>query len=206
MRIGNYTAQITPGTEDEHGYIAIKMVAGRSPFSLKLTNDSSEKSKVNVRIHGIDQGTWVLMPHQIANIERPVHLAEKFCAYAVGSEGGNAIDLTDGDPHNGLIQIVFTPAKRPIPPPPNFSIPSSPAPSASASNMEFPRSEQARRSASYGAAGVGTEGESSQTFQTVNDFETEATEAVTINLRIVELKTTPRPLSSALSNSIPPAI
>jgi hypothetical protein len=191
MRIGNYTAQIEPGTEDERGYIAMKMVAGRSPFKLKLTNHADRKCKVNVRIHGLDQGTWVLMPHQFASLERPVHIAEKFCAYAVGSEGGDAIGLTAGDPHNGLISITFTPAIRPVP------IPIAPA---------APMSSQQRSRADFGEAGVGTEGASGQTFQTVDDFKTDSNEAVTINLRIVELKTTPRPLSSALSNPIPPAI
>jgi hypothetical protein len=199
MRIGNYTAQIEPGTEDERGYIAMKMTAGRSPFTLKLINHADRKSKVNVRIHGIDQGTWVLMPHQVANLERPIHIAEKFCAYAVGSEGGDAIlvprgsanGLTAGDPNNGLISIKFTPAIRPLPMPsaPIISMPS-----------------QQRSYANFGEAGVGTEGASEQTFQTVADFETDSYEAVTINLRIVELKTTPRPLSSALSNPIPPGI
>jgi hypothetical protein len=57
MKIGNYTAEVKPGVEDEKGYVAIKMTAGRAPFTLQLTNHSSQKSKVNVRIHGIDQGT-----------------------------------------------------------------------------------------------------------------------------------------------------
>jgi hypothetical protein len=191
MRIGNYTAQIEPGTEDERGYVAMKMLAGRSPFKLKLNNHADRKCKVNVRMHGIDQGTWVLMPHQFASLERPVHIAEKFCAYAVGSEGGDAIGLTAGDSNNGLISITFTPATKPVAIPivPIISMPS-----------------QQRSRADFGEAGVGTEGASEQTFQTVNDFETDRHEAVTINLRIVELKTTPRPLSSALSNPIPPGI
>jgi hypothetical protein len=199
MRIGNYTAQIEPGTEDERGYIAMKMLADRSPFKLKLTNHADRKCKVNVRMHGIDQGTWVLMPHQFASLERPVHIAEKFCAYAVGSDGGDAIlvprgsanGLTAGDPNNGLISITFTPATKPIiiPIVPIISMPS-----------------QQRSRADFGEAGVGTEGASEQTFQTVDDFETDSHEAVTINLRIVELKSTPRPLSSALSNPIPPGI
>jgi hypothetical protein len=159
MRIGNYTAEIEPGTEDESGYVTMKMTEGRSPFKLKLTNHADRKSKVNVRIHGIDQGIWVLMPHQAASLERPVHLAEKFCAYTVGSEGAN------------------------------YAMPS-----------------VQRSRADVGEAGVGTEGASQQTFQTVDDFETDGNESVTINLRIVTSKTTPRPLSSALSNPIPPAI
>lgn len=191
MRIGNYTAEIEPGIEDERGYVAMKMTEGRSPFKLKLTNHADRKSKVNVCIHGIDQGTWVLIPHQSASLERPVHIAEKFCAYAVGSEGGNAIGLTAGDPNNGLIRITFTPATRPLP-----------SPSASVGAM--PPAQRSR--ADFCEAGVGTEGASNQTFQTVDDFETDGNEAVTINLRIVASKTTPRPLSSALSNPIPPAI
>lgn len=192
MRIGNYTAEIEPGKEDERGYVAIKMSEGRSPFKLKLINHSNQKSKVNVRIHGIDQGTWVLMPNQIASLERPIHIAEKFCAYAIGSEGGNTIGLTAGDPHNGLISITFMPAKRILP---NPIAPASPM----CSQQVFSRE-------SFREVGVGTEGESTQTFQTVENFETDENESVTINLRIVELKSTPRPLSSALSNPIPPAI
>lgn len=192
MRIGNYTAEINPGTEDEHGYVAMTMKDGRSPFSLKLINNSSQKSKVNVRMHGIDQGTWVLMPHQVASLERPVHIAEKFCAYAIGSEGGNAIGLTTGEPNNGLITITFKPEKRPLPEP---------------LQPEYERAVKPSCSrAAFGEAGIGTEGASSQTFQTVADFETDDREAVTINLRIVEAKPTPHPLSSARSNHVPPAI
>ena len=191
MRIGNYNAEIQPGTADDRGYVAIKMIDGKAPFTLKLTNHSSQKSKVNIHIHGLDQGTWVLMPHQVSILERPIHIAEKFCAYAVGSEGGNAIGLTTGDPNNGLISIIFTPEKRIV-------MPTSIAP-PSAMMAAYSRD-------SVGAAGVGTEGESHQTFQTVQDFETDVNEAVTINLRIVEFKNSPRPLSSALSNPIPPAI
>ena len=191
MQIGNYLAEIQPGTEDDRGYVAIKMTEGKAPFTLKLNNYSDRKSKVNIHIHGLDQGTWVLMPHQVSILERPVHIAEKFCAYAVGSEGGNAIGLTTGDPNNGLISITFRPEKRIV-------MPTSIAP-------PIPMMSQQSR-ASFGEAGVGTEGESHQTFQTVKDFETDPNEAVTINLRIVEFKNSPRPLSSALSNPIPPAI
>ncbi len=193
MRIGNYTAEIEPGIEDESGYVAMKMTEGRSPFKLKLTNHIALKSKVNVCIHGIDQGTWVLMPHQVASLERPIHIAEKFCAYAVGSEGGKAIGLTAGDVNNGLIKITFTPEIEPLP-----------LPVVSSSAPTFLSAKRSR--ADFGEAGVGTEGTSHQTFQTVDDFETDGSKAVTINLRIVESKTTPRPLSSALSNPIPPAI
>jgi hypothetical protein len=200
MRLGNYIAEIQPGTEDDRGYVAMKMTAGKAPFTLKLTNHSSQKSKVNIHIHGLDQGTWVLMPHQVSILERPIHLAEKFCAYPVGSEGGNAIDLTAGDPNNGLISIIFTPEKRVVI---SHSI-SHPLEMSSQSSTED--RSAARSRASFGAAGVGTEGESHQTFQTVDDFETDEHQAITINLRIVELKNSPRPLSSALSNSIPPAI
>jgi hypothetical protein len=191
MRIGNYLAEIQPGTEDDRGYVAIKMTEGKAPFTLKLNNYSDRKSKVNIHIHGLDQGTWVLMPHQVSILERPVHIAEKFCAYAVGSEGGNAIGLTTGDPNNGLISITFMPEKRIVRP-------------ASIVPPSATMSKQSR--ASFSEAGVGTEGESHQTFQTVKDFETDANETVTINLRIVELKNSPRPLSSALSNPVPPAI
>jgi hypothetical protein len=191
MRIGNYTAQIEPGTEDTQGYVAIKMTEGKAPFTLRLNNHSDRKSKVNIHIHGIDQGTWVLMPYQFASLERPAHIAEKFCAYPVNSAGGNAIGLTDGDPNNGLICITFTPEKR-------IEVP---APVMSQAAPSY-----AHRSAAYSPAGVGTEGESTQVFQTVNGFETDEHDAVKINLRIVELKNTPRSLSSALSNSIPPAI
>jgi hypothetical protein len=191
MRIGNYISEIQPGTEDDRGYVAIKMIEGRASFTLKLSNHSDRKSKVNIHIHGLDQGTWVLMPHQVSILERPVHIAEKFCAYAVGSEGGKAIGLTTGDPNNGLISITFTPEKRMV----MFTPISPPSPMMS---------HQSR--ACFGEAGVGTEGESHQTFQTVKDFETDLNESVTINLRIVELKSSPRPLSSALSNPIPPAI
>jgi hypothetical protein len=193
MRIGNYTAQIEPGTEDESGYVAMKMTDGRSPFKLKLTNHSDRQCKVNVRIHDLDQGTWVLMPNGVATLERPVHIAEKFCAYAVGSEGGNAIGLTAGDPNNGLISIKFAPAKI-------ILLPRSAPASVSA------RSSLQQYCDDFGAAGVGTEGASHQTFQTVDDFATDDREAVTINLRIVESKSTPRPLSAAQSNPIPPAL
>ncbi|WP_310424606.1 hypothetical protein [Chamaesiphon sp. VAR_48_metabat_135_sub] len=191
MQIGNYLAEIQPGTEDDRGYVAIKMTEGKAPFTLKLNNYSDRKSKVNIHIHGLDQGTWVLMPHQVSILERPVHIAEKFCAYAVGSEGGNAIGLTTGDPNNGLISITFMPEKRIVRP-------------ASIVPPSAMMSKQSR--ASFSEAGVGTEGESHQTFQTVKDFETDVNETVTINLRIVELKNSPRPLSSALSNPVPPAI
>ncbi len=194
MRISNYTAQIESGIEDESGYVAMKMTDGRSPFKLKLTNHSDRKCKVNVRIHDLDQGTWVLMPNEVATLERPVHIAEKFCAYAVGSQGGNAIGLTAGDPNNGLISIKFAPAKIiPLPPP------SAPASVGARSSLQ-------QYCDDFGAAGVGTEGESNQTFQTVDDFATDDREAVTINLRIVEAKSTPRPLSDARSNPIPPAL
>jgi hypothetical protein len=203
MRISNYTAQIEPGTEDESGYVAIKMTDGRSPFKLKLTNHSDRKCKVNVRIHDLDQGTWVLMPNGVATLERPVHIAEKFCAYAVGSEGGNAIGLTAGDPNNGLISIKFAPAK--LLPPPFAPTPSwAPIPPGAPAPGGARYSQQSR--ADFGAAGVGTEGESKQAFQTVDDFATDDREAVTINLRIVESKSTPRPLSSAQSNPVPPAL
>lgn len=191
MQIGNYLAEIQPGTEDDRGYVAIKMTEGKAPFTLKLNNYSDRKSKVNIHIHGLDQGTWVLMPHQVSILERPVHIVEKFCAYAVGSEGGNAIGLTTGDPNNGLISITFMPEKRIVRP-------------ASIVPPSAMMSKQSR--ASFSEAGVGTEGESHQTFQTVKDFETDVNETVTINLRIVELKNSPRPLSSALSNPVPPAI
>ncbi|WP_310483191.1 hypothetical protein [Chamaesiphon sp. VAR_48_metabat_403] len=196
MRIGNYTAQLEPGIEEESGYIAMKMTDGRSPFKLKLTNHSDLKCKVNVRIHDLDQGTWVLMPNGVANLERPVHIAEKFCAYAVGSEGGNAIGLTAGDPNNGLISIKFTPAKLLQP-----HAPTPPSAPASVGARYSPTQSRA----DFGAAGVGTEGESKQAFQTVDDFATDEREAVTINLRIVESKSKPRPLSAA-SNPIPPAL
>jgi hypothetical protein len=186
-----YTVQIQPGTEDDRGYVAIKMIECRAPFTLKLINHSDRKSKVNIHIHGLDQGTWVLMPHQASILERPIHIAEKFCAYTVGSEGGKAIGLTTGDPNNGLISITFTPEKRIV----------------ISTLFDRPGAMMSQQSrACFGEAGVGTEGESNQTFQTVDDFETDPNEAVTINLRIVESKTSPRPLSSARSNPIPPAI
>jgi hypothetical protein len=195
MRIGNYSVSINEARETSEGYAALKMVNGKCPFKITLQNHSNQKSEVRLEIHGIDQGTWIMMPFQTATLERPAHIAEKFCAYAVGSEGGNAIGLQQGDPKNGLVQVKFAPEKK--------------APQIyRASYLEQEREPYGLgefKTRSFSAAGVGTEGHSSQTFGTTNGFETDKTEAVTISLRIVEdtEATVPRPLSSASANPVP---
>lgn len=203
MKIGNFSAEIVGARETVEGYAALKMTNGKCPFALRLSNHGSVKAKVNVKIHGINQGTWILPPYDTDDLERPAHIAEQFCAYALGSEGGNAIGLQAGDPNNGLVQVKFSPA---------FS--SQPVYRGGARGMGMgggdDESYGATRGASksFGAAGVGTEGHSDQTFVTGKDFLTDESAAVTISLRIVEDKeiSTPRPLSSATGNPVPQAL
>jgi hypothetical protein len=194
MRIGDYSVRINEALEDAQGYAAIRMLNGKASFTLTLTNHGLQKSEINLQIHGIDQGTWIIHPLQTATIERPAHIAEKFHAYAVQSSGGDAIGLKAGDPNNGVVQATFKPELiRPIRPlnyDDEFGI---------LCSKIIPE---------YGEAGVGTEGHSSQQFESVTGFQTDDSKTVVISLRIVEDKTvdTPRPLSSASANPLPPPI
>jgi hypothetical protein len=194
MRIGDYSLQINEAIEDAQGYAAIRMLDGKASFTLTLTNHGLQKSEINLQIHGVDQGTWILHPLQTGTIERPVHIAEKFHAYAVQSSGGDVIGLKAGDPKNGLVQATFKPELiRPI---------------RSLNEEEDLWILCSKIIPEYGEAGVGTEGHSSQQFDSVAGFETDDSKMIVISLRIVEHKTvnTPRPLSSASANPLPPPV
>jgi hypothetical protein len=194
MRIGDYSVRINEALEDAQGYAAIRMLNGKASFTLTLTNHGLQKSEINLQIHGIDQGTWIIHPLQTATIERPAHIAEKFHAYAVPSSGGDIIGLKTGDPNNGVVQATFKPELiRPIRP---------------LNDDDELGILCSKIIPEYGEAGVGTEGHSSQQFDSVAGFETDDSKAIVISLRIVEDKTvtTPRPLSSASANPLPPPV
>lgn len=197
MKYGNYSLFIVGARETSEGYAALKMKNGKAPFKISMTNNSTQKTKAQVKIHGIDQGTWVLYPFQSITIDRPAHIQELFHAYAVGSEGGNAIGLQSGDPNNGLVSVTFKPELRTV------CRSSYGEASETLDSYHLPRGPK-----SFGAAGVGTEGTSNQQFELTSDFETDPARIVTINLRIVEDKevTKPRSLSSAVGNSVPPIV
>ena len=200
MRVGHYTLTVSPGKEDEDGYVALQ---NNTKYSLQLHNNSPDRCNVYVSIDGEPVGSWRIPAFRSIKLERPVYDTGHFTFYEVNSQEGKTIGLNSVNRDDrGLIRAKFVP---------ELQVERSTFRMGLAKSLEY--KEGRTRGAgsdsyslqSYSAGGTGLSGESDQRFVNAERMSEDLSKAVTISIRLVALKDEPRPLKQK-GNRIPPPV
>lgn len=213
MRVGNYSVLVPEGVEQSSGHVALEH--GRQ-YTLRLMNHDHRRCDAEVTIDGKSLGGFRLLGHGQMTLERMPHDSGRLTFYSSGTndaaaagEGGISV------PDKGLIQVRFVPEKRPAEPVRTVQ-PVGMVPTMGGGPL--------LRSRSFGAGGpsaplefapeaeektcggiTGLSGHSNQQFVTVGGIDRDEGAAVTISLRLITLKSGPRPLTpaGAVGNPVP---
>jgi hypothetical protein len=84
----------------------------REEYKLLLSNNRPSKCDATVYIDNNKCGTWRINGLSSITIERPAHEARKFVFLSEKSHSASMIGASEGNSHNGLIKVVFTPEKQ----------------------------------------------------------------------------------------------
>jgi hypothetical protein len=93
------------------GYRYVALCNG-STYALELINEPEAICEATVYIDGQDVGTWILNGRYSTIIERPSDVARQFTFFRETSSYARRTGAVVGDEMNGLIKVVFKPAKR----------------------------------------------------------------------------------------------
>lgn len=176
MKIEQFSLTVPQGREIPNGYIEL---SHGTMYGLQFQNESNRRCDVLVEIDGGTVGKWRIDARSSIYIERPVHDTGRFAFYRVGTTEAKHAGLESSD-KTGLIAATFMPEQPP--------------------NPHILRSRPASR-----LGGTGLFGVSRQEFTAAPTIKYDHAGFITINVRLVAVETTPRPLFSK-SNPVPPPL
>ena len=84
----------------------------KSEYKIRLVNNKGCRTDVHIYIDGTKCGVWRLNPYKSAIIERPAHEQRKFTFFHESSSEAEGIGAVKGSEQNGLVKVVFKPAKE----------------------------------------------------------------------------------------------
>jgi hypothetical protein len=143
-------------------------------YTLMLVNESVRRCDVAVKIDGGVIGKFRVNAQSRIKLERPVHDTGRFIFYSINSTEAKKAGL-ESSYHSGVVSATFMP--------------------------EAVDERRYSRAATTGATGLF--GRSRQEFTSVDPLEYDQSQFVVINLRLLAVESTPRPLFRR-SNPIPP--
>ncbi|AYV82432.1 MAG: hypothetical protein Hyperionvirus1_11 [Hyperionvirus sp.] len=181
---------------DNYNYFS---VPHKGEYKIKLGNNRETKVDAQVTIGGEDVGTWRVGPYSTITLQRPANINRKFTFVAEDSTIAKNTGVKQNSYNNGLISVLFKPAKLSFITPQTYSCEFDSCCNASS------RVKSTNRSSS-GATILGDP--STQHFasaERITDYDYE--NISTINLRLVIAKRESYvPLSTVRSTSIPPRV
>lgn len=216
MRVGNYSLMISEGVERSSGHVEI---AHGTKFTLRLNNNQSRRCTACVTLDGKTIGEFRLDGWQQMSLERAPHDPGCFTFYKADTGEAAAGGVANvARMSRGLVEVVFTPEKRSAPAVVRMAgcvksmnasgaMPDAIGIAETGFDEELTSQRMSRGAPMNFAPGItGLSGRSNQSFMTVPDMDVEASEAVTITLRLVAPVDEPRELTSAPRGNPIPAV
>lgn len=95
--------------KDGHQYVALPNM---SQYSIVIRNGHSTRCDAEVHVDGEEVGQWVVRPYSTITIDRPSDMARKFTFVDEESTIARRTGAVAGDDMNGVISVIFKPAKE----------------------------------------------------------------------------------------------
>jgi hypothetical protein len=191
MLLNGYQVSINEGIETNEGYVKLK---NETFYTIQFTNVHLTKCKAELHIDGESIGIFVLSPFDNTKLETKPGTGKKFKFVKLTEE--NEGKLLRKNENLGLITVKFTP---------ELEIISSPQMMGGGQSLSTKSASRSIEGASAG--GTVLSGNSSQKFNTVNDFPVDDTKQTIINLRLICInkeKVEDIPIWS--TNGVPPSL
>lgn len=205
MHFKDYSVVISQGVEIGDGYVKMKH---RQQYVISLRNRKNSRCNALVMVDGKEIGAFRLNGYGHTELERPPNDTGRFTFYRAGSSEAKRAGLGSVSEFElGLIQVTFTPEKKPGYQVEYWAETGEPAADAAITGDlgvagATPRS-------SYNAGGTGLSGHSGQGFVNVAEMNLDYDNAVTISLRLIADDNEIRPLMPTQSKNqtiVPPPV
>lgn len=115
LSLNPYTLSICPKwgncSLQESNYVV--MPGNDCKYSIKLQNHAGTSCDATITLDNDNVGTFRICPYSTIEIERPSYNNKQFTYYKGGSSKSYKAGYEKGNSTNGLVKVVFRPAKKP---------------------------------------------------------------------------------------------